>query len=428
MRTQLRHPFRSWLEQQEIAEPALALFDEGMICYAAGAYRAAVVFSYLGVLRAIAHRLMAAPRPSGFPANYWQRLQHSVRQDDTWEGTIFDAMVMEKPASIFLINDDIREQLRYWRSRRNDAAHARTNEIDAPHVEALWLFAKSNLPRLIVAGSRAGLNERFRRHFDPSYSAPGADFAHLVAEIPQAVRAVEYTDFLRDVLRLTHDLSDEPGDDPDMSEDGGQLVEHILDLSNEQLTWSLRDLLDSDQQLLIGAIMRVPRLTALYDGRGSFTWKLWHDLLPFRKEHGYDPIDRSLGVVAYLLRNGLIHESQRDEALRHIIEKIHEGYLHSRYTDEVMESLSDVGFWDAVKQFGFSWGNVQWVAKNLALAVEYLTRRPVEREVARAFADLVPPGTNLNDGYLPGSNFYEPEDAFDLRVGTSMNIPRSSTN
>jgi hypothetical protein len=417
MHTQLRHPFRWWIEQQEIAEPALALFDEGMICYAAGAYRAAVVFSYLGILRAVAHKLMVAQRPSEFPENFWGELQRKVREDGTWEGTIFDAMMMERPASIFLIDDDLRQQLRYWRGRRNDAAHARTNEIDAPHVEALWLFAKSNLPRLIVAGSRAGLHERFRRHFDPSYTQPGADFAHLVTEIPVALRAVEYTDFLRDIFTLTYDAGEESGEYPDMSSEGGNLVEHILGLNNEKLSWSLTGFLDSDQRLLLGAILRVPRLTTHYYGRGSFIRKLWHDLLPFQKQHWFDPINRSLGVVAFMLRNGMIPESQRDEAFKHIIEKIHEGYFHSDYTDEVMDALTPHGFWEAVRQYGFGWGNPQWVAKNLSLAVEYLARYPVDRQVASSFAQLVPPGTNLDDGYLHGSNFYEPEDAFNLRVG-----------
>ncbi len=423
MRTQLRHPFRSWIEQQDIAEPALALFDEGMICYAAGAYRAAVVFSYLGVLRTMAHRLMVAARPSEFSEKYWGELQRKVREDGAWESTILDAMVMEKPGSIFLIDDDIREQLRYWRSRRNDAAHARTNEIDAPHVEALWLFAKSNLPRLIVAGSRAGLHERFRRHFDPSYTPRDADFAHLVAEIPIAVRAAEYADFLRDVFLLTGDIDDEWQGSPYMSSDGGKLIDYILDLNNEQLTWSLTAVLDGDQQLLIAAILRVPRLTVHYYGRGSFIRKLWHDLLPFEQEPGFDPINRSLGVVAYLLRNDMIPASQRDEAFEHIIQKIHEGISHSDYTDDVMDALAPYGFWEAVKQHGFGWGDVQWVAKNLSLAVEYLARYPVDRQIARAFAELVPPETDLDDDYLHGSNFYEPEDAFNLSEVYFCNHP-----
>src|SRR6185295_17074722 len=94
----------------------------------------------------------------------------------------------------------------YWRGRRNDCAHARANEIGAVHVESLWLFIRSNLAKLIVAGGRTGLFERFRRHFDATFTPPGNDFLPLVQEIPLSVRHQEYKDFLRDILRLTGDI------------------------------------------------------------------------------------------------------------------------------------------------------------------------------------------------------------------------------
>lgn len=417
MRAQIRHPFRTWLETQDIAEPALALFDEGMICYAAGAYRAALVFSYLGVLRTIAHRLMLSQRPNAIPETLWDKIQRDIREDISWEKTTVDCLDMVKPASLFLIDKDMREQFQYWRSRRNDAAHARTNEIDAPHVESLWLFMRSNSAKLIVAGGRIGLFERFRRHFDPSYTPLGADFAPLVAEIPQAVRIQEYTDFLRDVLRLTEDILDEQDEHfPDMSSDGAKLVDHVLSLNDKRLTQALIDLLDTDQRLRIAAILHAPQLTRLYSGRGSFIRKLWHDLLPFERSSYFDPIDRSLGVILFLLRNSLIPEGQRQEAFKHVVEKLYEGYPHSDYSDDVLNGLTPFGFWEAIKEYGFRWGT-QWVARNLSICVEYLLRFPVDREVAQAFASLVPPETDLEDDYLRGSNFYEPEDCFDLSYG-----------
>jgi hypothetical protein len=428
MRAQIRHPFRTWLETQDVAEPALALFDEGMVCYAAGAYRAALVFSYLGLLRAVAHRLMLSQRPNAIPESLWDQIQRDVREDISWEATTFDNLMRVKPTSPFLIDDDMREQLRYWRSRRNDAAHARSNEIDAPHVESLWLFTRSNLAKLIVAGGRVGLYERFRRHFDPSYTPPGADFAPLVVEVPQAIRAQEYTDFLRDVLRLTDDIQDEPYDEyPYMSDAGAKLVLHILSLNDQRLTQALTDSLDTDQRLLVAAILHAPQLTQLYQGRGSFVRKLWHDLLPFERPRAapyFDPINRSLGVMAFLLRNGLIPEEQREEALEHTLGKFHEGYPHSHYSDEVLNDLAPFDFWEAVKKYGIGWGvNTRWIALNLGICVEYLYRFPVDRDVAQAFANLVPPETDFEDEYLRGANFYEFEDCFDLRVGFFEKYP-----
>ncbi len=190
-----------------------ALFNEALLCYSAGAYRAAVVFSYLGLLRLVAHRLMASSPPVGFPEALWQQVQRDLREDQKWETTAYDNLIRSKPASLFLIGDELRAEVSYWRARRNDAAHARTNEIAAPHVESLWLFVRSNARKLVVAGGREGLLERFKRHLDPSYSPRGADMFPLVAEIPQAVRSQEFLDFLRDVLMVTGDI-DSPESPP----------------------------------------------------------------------------------------------------------------------------------------------------------------------------------------------------------------------
>ena len=184
----MKIPFRTWLEDQEIDEASRALFEEGILCYSVGAYRAALVFSYLGLLRSVAHRLMNSSRPVNFPQNLWDQIQERVREDLTWEREVYESLHRSKQASLFLIDEDLRIQLQYWRNLRNDAAHARTNEIGAPHAESFWLFVRSNLGKFIVAGGRTGLYERFRRHFDPSYTAKDKNFWHLAQEIPQAVR------------------------------------------------------------------------------------------------------------------------------------------------------------------------------------------------------------------------------------------------
>jgi hypothetical protein len=246
-----------------------------------------------------------------------------------------------------------------------------------------------------------------------------------VAEIPQAIRVQEQTDFLRDVLRLTGDITNEPDDEPDddydlgLSASGVELVHRILSLNDERLIQALVDLLDTDQRLLVAAIVDAPQFTLLYKGRGSFLRKLWRDLLPFKKFYSsyFDPINLSLRVIAFMMRNSLIPEEQRQEALKHIVDNLHEGYPHSDYSDEVLNDLTPFGFWEAVKQYGIGWGNSRWVALNLAISVEYLHRFPVDVHVARAFADLVPPETDFDDPYLHGSRFCEFEDCLDLRMG-----------
>lgn len=420
----MRHPFRAWLEDQPINEAARALFDEGIICYSAGAYRAALVFSYIGFLRTVAHRLMIATRPINVPETLWNQIQTRVREDLTWEDTTYDSLQRQQPASLFLLDEDLRNQLQYWRGRRNDAAHARTNEIAAVHVESFWLFVRSNLSRIIVSGGRIGLFERFRRHFDPGYTPPEADFSHLVREIPQSVRPQEYRDFLRDLLQLTGDIEtpEMPVDEyPDLTKRGTLLLRHIDSLQDQHLREAVADELRQDQRLLIGALLNIPSLTLYFAREGavaSFMRKLWRDLLPFERDQYYHPhpISRSLGVVAFMLRNSLIPAQQREEALNHILDKLFEGYPHGEYSDEVLDELAPFGFWEAVHHRAFAQGwNGWWLSRNIILGIEYLTRFPVDVHVARAFAALVPEESEEGDAYLQKAKFYEPEDAYDLR-------------
>ena len=76
----MRHLFGTWLEAEDLDVSSRALFNEALLCYSAGAYRAAVVFSYLGLLRLVAHRLMASSPPVGFPEALWQQVQREISE------------------------------------------------------------------------------------------------------------------------------------------------------------------------------------------------------------------------------------------------------------------------------------------------------------------------------------------------------------
>ncbi len=392
------------------------LFNEGFLCYSVGAYRAALLFSYLGLLRTSAHRLMTATRPVDFPEKRWKQIQSAIREDSSWEETIQQGLLLQKPTSLFLLDDDLRAQFIYWRGRRNDAAHARTNEIGAAHVESLWLFVRSNLAKLVVSGGRTGLFERFRRHFDPSFTPRDVDFLHLVREIPQSIRYQEYRDFIHELLRLTDDIDDPyRDDDPELSKSGTLLLRHIDSLQEPRLRQAVVDELRSDQRLLIGALLDTPSLTLYFSHDGFFLRKLWHDVLPFEDVvQGFHPLSRSLGVIAFMLRNALIPESQRNEALDHVLGKLNEGYYHGYYEEDVLTALAPFGFWDLVHRYAFARYSPDWLARNLNLAVDYFVRFPVDVCVARGFAALVPEEPEEDDDYLQNTKFFQPEDAFNL--------------
>jgi hypothetical protein len=146
----MRIEFDDWLSSQKISATAEGLFKESIVCYKASAYRAALLLSYVGLQTIIKDRLLSANCPSSIPAGQWAGIIRNLTDDDRWDSQVYGAIQMKSPASIFGISDDLRNQITYWRNRRNDCAHSKQNEINFPHVETFWLFIKSNLAKLVV--------------------------------------------------------------------------------------------------------------------------------------------------------------------------------------------------------------------------------------------------------------------------------------
>lgn len=198
----MKIPFQQWLEQQNLDKKSVALFQESVLCYRATAYQASLMFSYLGLLRILAIRILSANCPPGFPRSKWNKLQADVQSDEVWEGTTFEATQRKQPAPIFLGSEDTRLQLQYWRARRNDAAHARGQPVDAALVETLWVFAKSVYGKLVVIGGRESLSARFRSHFDIDETPAGRPFDTLVSHIQDWVPRDELPGFFLEMLCL----------------------------------------------------------------------------------------------------------------------------------------------------------------------------------------------------------------------------------
>jgi hypothetical protein len=413
-------PFRSWLQDQPLPPVAFDLFEEAFRCYRAEAYRAALLFSYLGFLRTLAWRLMNAVKPQPLPEKTWLDLQRRLRDEEQWESATFDAVQRTQPASLFLVNEDLRQQVTYWRGRRNDAAHSRENEIGAAHVEMLWLFVRSNLAKFVVNGGYSGLLERFRRHFDPAFTPIDQEFSHLVAEIPQAIRHAQLRDFLRELFSLldpTEDLEYAPywAD----TEPYIRLVDYTIALNNQDLLTELLIMVREDINLLIATLLARPNLSLQFSTEPGLVRRLWHDLLPAVQTPHSRPIRASLRVLLFLLRNQLIPEDQRFEAVERFVSRIEEGYPQEEYDDDLLDALAPFGFFEAVHN-NLRQGTER-LSNILFLGFEYLLRFPVDVFVARAFAGLIPEKIETNDDLMAKTNFYVPEDGLNLMLAFNKN-------
>ncbi|NVM64476.1 hypothetical protein FHW88_002765 [Mucilaginibacter sp. SG538B] len=194
----MKLPIETWIEEQHFSDNIAELFHEAVICYQNGAYRASLLTTYIGFLSIIKDRMNRSKLPADFVEAEWQTKLRDINNHDKWENAVFDSLKQGTSASakeIFRLSEDIKQQLAYWRSRRNDAAHYKDNEINGHYTEAFWSFIKSNVPKMAVNGGLEGLLNKFSDHFNDERTIPGTDVRPLIREIPSSILTDEYAQF-----------------------------------------------------------------------------------------------------------------------------------------------------------------------------------------------------------------------------------------
>jgi hypothetical protein len=191
--------FEEWLRNQDLSDDANGCFDESFLCYRTKAYRAALLFSYLGFLTVLRERLSAANPPPSIPVQMWEDRKRKLADENVWEETVFEAVEIQNPAPFFPVTDDLRREVRYWRDRRNDCAHFKRRAIDYAQVEGLWSFIQSRLAIFVVIGSSGDLLTRIIDHHDSTLTAPGRPSSSLVSALSELVLPTGYARFLDDL-------------------------------------------------------------------------------------------------------------------------------------------------------------------------------------------------------------------------------------
>jgi predicted metal-dependent RNase len=93
------------------------------------------MFSYLAFLTFLKETIIKSNKPASINQSRWDSILNDLQNDDKWEKRVFEELT-NSSTPIFNIKEDIRQQIKYWKDRRNDCAHFKDNEIDAHHVES----------------------------------------------------------------------------------------------------------------------------------------------------------------------------------------------------------------------------------------------------------------------------------------------------
>ncbi|MGF0471631.1 hypothetical protein ACQQ6W_18760 [Lysinibacillus fusiformis] len=306
-----------WTVEQNFPVEVTNLLDEGITCYKAGAYRAGLLFSYLGFEKIIKNRLLDARRPDNVPEGIWTSIQRDINNDAKWEEKVFESITGFSNNPIFLQDNKKREEinrhLSYWRDRRNDAAHAKENEINYAHVESFWTFMQSYLPKLVVRGSKSAILDSIAKHFDHRFTPENTDFSHIVQQIKHSLYDDDLESFFQEVKVIFEEK------DPFFTfienKDMNKFWDELFKLGEPFTTKLLQFFKDENNFDAFSVfISEYTQRIALFHEDKQFIYNLWYEKIA--------KFDNPYKLLAALLRNNLVEEMNKRTAFNKLISNL----------------------------------------------------------------------------------------------------------
>lgn len=300
-----------WIAENKFSDNVSVLLTDSSLCYKAGAYRASLLFSYLGFLTILKERMIKANKPNNFPQGQWNVLIASLSNEDKWEEAVFTSTQQKEIVdqntkavtkdSIFAIREELREQIKYWKNRRNDCAHFKDNNIDHYHVESFWAFIESNLPKITVEGGMNTLINRIKDHFNPNLTPPDTDFTHLVKDIEHSVETSKLSEFWSVFLaKSLYDIR--------LSDKKKEFLKSCFSNCPETVVNSILNVLNltENKSVRLDFFDTYPEILVRFNFSTQEIREFWKTELSNTRN--------TLSVYATLLRNGLIPNAEIDEA------------------------------------------------------------------------------------------------------------------
>ncbi|ERM80317.1 hypothetical protein P872_13880 [Rhodonellum psychrophilum GCM71 = DSM 17998] len=360
--------FEFWVETvNSINDDAKVLFVESIVCYKAGAYRASLLLSYLAFATSLKHRVLTADKPIIFPQGLWDSHLKKVRNEDVWESAIFDLtqlrVVINQDESIqrspvFTIPNSLRDEIKYWKDRRNECAHNKGSLILQSHVEVFWAFLQSNLGKITVEGGIMSLIQKIQKHYDVNFTPKGKDVTPLINEIESVVPKDDIRDFLMRSFAVIHDsyqylfLNNEILD----------YIDKLLISGNQQLITTFSDFIKNEESFLQEYLKHNPNFVNWLGLTAEDVRNFWKTRL--------SKYSNPLEVYAALLRNSLIPKDEIGESNLSIISFL----KHFELNEETYIPLKRNRFYDCLSDYLFSSieeKSFNWINSNSFLFKSY---------------------------------------------------------
>lgn len=184
-----------------------AIIDDAIKCYKFNIPRPALMLSYLAFMLAVRNNLLSSDKPDLMSEGYWNGILNDLRNEKRWEERLLSCVKAHGDDSkqVYNIELSVREDVEYWKNRRNDCAHYKKEDITLSHVSAFWSFLMSHYNQFSPLGSiRQCINE-YNDYFDISKTPRGADQTAIFNRLILAVKSKDdILTFLRGLKKSTY--------------------------------------------------------------------------------------------------------------------------------------------------------------------------------------------------------------------------------
>lgn len=378
--------FQDWLDKQKLSETVNEIFAEAIICYKSDAYRASMVLSYIGFLTILKERMLRATNaPVGITTGQWAGIISAIQDDEKWDAQVRDATQMKIPAPIFLISDDLRQQIIFWKNRRNDCAHFKPTHINYYHIEAFWGFVEDNLSKLVVNGSFGALKNKIQVHFDVSLTPPQQDFSLLVLEIDSSINHTDLPNFFIDVHSIFSSFSILN------TQEELNFYNEIFKKCNAPVKTALANFFKANGSLMIDLLRVKPERISDLNLDVTSIRSLWYSTL-------FSTNQNDFGIYTNLLSNGLIPATQIQEANEVVYSRI---TWNCKPNNEFEKGILERnGFFDLLKKVIFDERGISdWGPTNnrANLISYYIENYPLTEQIVRIISSIFSDRYNPHD-------------------------------
>lgn len=306
------------------------ILNDAIRCYRHGIARPALMLSYIAFIQAVRNNLLNSEMPSGFKKARWDACMNNLRSEGKWDSEVVDCIKkrangVSDPA-FFELSDTLRDDVCFWRNRRNDCAHYKDSEITLSHVAAFWVFMMDNYNKFTPIGSLQQSINEYNRHFDISLTPRGTSTERIFKRLSHVIKTQEDLELFLNATSSNMDFKPQC-----------DLVHDLLiDGYHKELAITF---LKGELKRLKAYLCAKPKDVSLILGNDpTMTRKIWYDDLRL--------FCRCMNVYVEMLRAKMLTDAEIKESLElYLTHEYEQGHLFIKDEDD-FNVLIDNGLYD----------------------------------------------------------------------------------